>query len=203
MSLSDGVTLDFDALSMVQRILLATDGTVTHILEVYAGEIMSLVKISHSAVTDPGERAGYGLREGERGLRRVILLKGSRSDVVFVYADSVVMLDRLHPLVADGLLTTDTPIGKLLWRCRAETFREIVAAWEDRDERAAACFGLGPEAPLLARTYDIVQNGRPIARITEKIPKAAFPAPRATVVATGGDDVDLRSSVAGTPSAAV
>ncbi|HET9443379.1 MAG TPA: chorismate pyruvate-lyase family protein [Acidimicrobiales bacterium] len=196
MSLSDGVTLDFDALSMVQRILLATDGTVTHVLEVYAGEIMSLVKVSHAAVTDPDERAGYGLKEGERGLRRVIVLKGSRTDVPYVYADSVVMLDRLHPLVAEGLLTTDTPIGKLLWRCRAETFREIVAAWEDRDERAAACFGLGPAEPLLARTYDIVQNGRAIARITEKFPKAAFPSPGARAVAET-DEVDLRPSVSG------
>lgn len=166
---------DLDHIGMVQRLLLATDGTLTHILEAYLGERVSLVKLHHSLLTDPAERGRYDLDDGERALHRVILLQGSGSRATFVFADSLVLLDRLHPQVADGLLQTDTPIGKLLWKCRAETFREITDVWERRDDDIAAHFGLGPSDPLVSRKYQIVESGRPIAIITETFPKLGFP----------------------------
>ncbi len=169
---------ELDDIGMVQRLLLATDGTLTHILEAYLGERVSLVKLHHSMLSEPAERQGHDLDDGERALHRVILLQGSGSGATFVFADSLVLLDRLHPLVADGLLQTDTPIGKLLWKCRAETFREITAVWECRDEHIAAHFGLGADDPLVSRKYQIVESGRPIAIITETFPKLGFPSLR-------------------------
>lgn len=160
---------------LVPRILLATDGTVTHILEAYAVEPVYLVKLTHDFVTDPAVRASFGLVGNERALRRVILLRGTRSHATFVFADSVVMLDRLPPGVADGLLDTDEPIGRLLFGCRAETFREILALGEEHDPDVAAHFGIGDDGPLVYRTYHIVLDRLPIVRITEKFPKAAFP----------------------------
>jgi len=167
--------LALDTLRMVPRILLTTDGTLTHILEAYAAEPVYLVKLSHALVTDASVRASAGLDGDERALRRIILLKGSRTDITFIYADSVVMLDRLPALVASGLLYSDRPIGKLLYSCRAETYREIIEMDEEEDPDVASHFGLGGRDRLLARTYQIVYEGRPIARITEKFPKASFP----------------------------
>ncbi len=164
-----------DALGLVPRILLATDGTLTHILEAYAAEPVYLVKLSHALVSEPTHRAELGLDATERALRRIILLRGTKSDAAFVYADSVVMLDRLPAAVATGLLQTDMPMGKLLFSCRAETLREILVMDEERDDRVAAHFGIGAWDPIVSRTYQIVLEGRPIARITEKFPKAAFP----------------------------
>lgn len=164
-----------DSLGVVPRILLATDGTLTHILEAYAAETVYLVKLSHDPVTDPSARAELGLGADEQALRRVILLIGSVSDTVFVHADSVVMLDRLPPTVADGLLETETPVGKLLFSCRAETFREMLAVGETRDAAVAAHFGLDPAEALLFRTYQILLEDRPIIRITESFPRASFP----------------------------
>jgi len=160
---------------MVPRILLTTDGTLTHILEAYAAERVALVKLSHALVTDPQERASVGLDEHERALRRIILLTGSESHITFIYADSVVMLDRLPEMVAHGLLHTARPIGKLLYSCRAETYREIIDMDEEQDPKVASHFGLSEGEPLLARTYQIVYEDRPIARITEKFPKGCFP----------------------------
>ena len=166
-----------DSLGVVPRILLATDGTLTHILEAYAAESVYLVKLSHAAVTEPSARAELSLEAGERALRRVILLIGSVSDTVFVHADSVVMLDRLPPTVAEGLLKTETPVGKLLFSCRAETFREMLAVGEKRDAAVAAHFGLDPAEALVFRTYQIVLGERPVIRITETFPRASFPDP--------------------------
>lgn len=158
------------------RILLATDGTLTHILEAYANERIGLVKLSHSLVTDPSVRSGLGLDGDEVALRRIILLRGAESGAAYVYADSVVMLDRLPSSVAEGLLDTDIPIGKLLCACRAETYREILSAGEEHDEGVAAHFGLDGSETLVSRTYQIVHEERPIVRITEKFPRSAFSA---------------------------
>jgi chorismate-pyruvate lyase len=160
---------------VVPRILLATDGTLTHILEAYADEPVQLVKLGHALVTDPDTRAQMALGEHERALRRTILLTGTSSGATFVFADSIVLLDRLPPAVAEGLLETDIPIGKLLYSCRAETYREIIAVGEEHDAAVAAHFGPRGRGPLLSRTYQIVFEDRPVARITEKFPKAAFP----------------------------
>jgi len=166
--------LRLDELGVVPRILLATDGTLTRILEAYAAEPVHLVKLAHALETDPSVRRGLDLDEHEPALRRIILLRGTQTDTTFVYAESVVMLGRLPASVAAGLLETDTPIGKLLFGCRAETFREILAIGREQDADVARHFGLGAREPLVSRTYQIVFEGRPIARITEKFPAASF-----------------------------
>ena len=163
-----------DELDVVPRILLTTDGTLTHILEAYASEPVYLVKLAHAFVTGPAAQAEFDLDGQERAVRRVILLRGARSDTAYLFADSVVMLDRLPPLVAAGLLETDTPIGKLLFSSRAETFRKITELGEQQDPGVAAHFDMQPDEPLVYRTYQIVLDGQPIACITEKFPKASF-----------------------------
>lgn len=163
------------SLGVVPRILLATDGTLTHILEAYAAEPVHLVKLSHDPVTDPTVRSGLGLDAGERSRRRVILLRGTKSDATFVHAESFVHLDRLPAAVARGLEETDTPIGKLLFSCRTETLREMITTGEERDAAIADHFGLDGAAPLATRTYQIVFEGRTVARITETFPQASWP----------------------------
>lgn len=163
-----------DSLGLVPRILLRTDGTLTHILEAYAEESVCVVKLKQTTVTDPVVRDALSLDPDERAVRRVILLKGATSGTTFIYADSTVMLDRLPELVATGLMETDMPIGKLLFSCRAETLREIIGMGQECDAAIARHFGCGPEDPLVSRTYQILLEDRPVTRITEKFPRAAF-----------------------------
>ena len=203
-----GARVTLGELGVVPRILLATDGTLTHILEAYADELVRLVKLSQSLVTEPAARKPFDLDDDERALRRVILLQGATSGVTFIHADSVVMLDRLPAGVADALLTTERPIGKLLAERRTETFREIAGAWEECHEPIAAHFGLTAQDPLLARTYRIVAGGRPLAWITETFPekfqvavRVGAPQPRASrpgpVLAPG---FEHRVGVTGAPA---
>lgn len=103
----------------------------------------------------------------------MILLQGATSGVTFIHADSVVMLDRLPAGVADALLTTERPIGKLLAERRTETFREIVGAWAECHEPIAAHFGLTAHDPLLARTYRIVARGRPWPGSPRRSPRSS------------------------------
>lgn len=166
-------TVDVRALSVVGRIALTTDGTLTHILEAYAGEPVQLVKLANVLVA-AGESVEPALDEGERALRRTILLRGRDSGTAFVYAESVVIIDRLPPSVVHGVLETDRPIGKLLIDCRFETLRRITAVWEEPAGAVAAHLDIAPTDTLVARTYEIVAAGRPFARITEKFAKSGF-----------------------------
>lgn len=161
-------------LGLVPRILFATDGTINHILEAYAGEPVDLIRLTSTIVHDTSRWQDLGADEGERALERLSLLRGQRSDRVFVHADSVVLLDRLPEDVAHDLLTKGTGLLKLLTMRRIGTFRETVGDWQGQDEEIAACFGIDASEILVARTYQVVMGGRPLAWVTETFPKDCF-----------------------------
>ncbi len=166
---------DITGLGLIPRILFATDGAISHILEAYVGEQVDLTRMTSAPVTDPDERLEVGLEGDERGLRRRSLLRGRRTGRVFVHTESVVFLDRVPTQVADELVTTGTSLLKLLTSRRIGTFRESIAEWEGTDPQIAACFGIDPADVHVARTYQIVLQGRRVARVTESFPKLRFP----------------------------
>ena len=169
--------VDITGLSLIPRILFATDGAITHILEAYAGETIDFVRLAATSGAAPDDRRSLRIGHDERVLQRVSLLRGRTTGRVFVHARSVMVLDRLPGPVADELLSSGGSLLKLLVEHRIGTFRETVAEWEGTDERIAAHFGIGPGEVHVARTYQVVVEGRPVAWITETFPKSGFPAP--------------------------
>ncbi len=157
-------------LSRFQRILLTTDGTVTHILEACAGERIRVVKLKHSAVTTWIDNPALEMLAPEAVMLRRILLQGINSGQNYLYADSVMLVDRLEPALAEALAATDEPVGRLMYDSRIETFREVLSCGQ---EPAGACslhFDIDPGSPLLVRTYRVMARGRPLMLITEKFP---------------------------------
>jgi len=169
-----GAIVEIGDLGIIPRILFATDGTIIHIVEAYAGEAVDLVRLRSSMVTDPGVRQELGAEPDERALQRLSLLRGRRSGRVFVHADSIVLLDRLPPPLADELMSTGTSILKLFAQHQIASFREGIGEWEGHDTAVGAHFDGGPDVELVARTYQIVVHGRPVAWITESFPKSSF-----------------------------
>ncbi len=161
------------ALARLQRVLLGADGTVTSILEAYAGEPVEVVKLLQAF--DRSTEADTALVVADHPvLRRRVLLKGVRSRRSLLYAEAVVVLDRLDPAVVDGLLTSDMPIGALLAEHRAETFREILGVGREPAGAYAAHFGVDALEELLCRTYRIFVRGQPAILITERFPATSF-----------------------------
>jgi chorismate-pyruvate lyase len=157
-------------LSRFQRILLTTDGTVTHILEACAGERIRVVKLEHSAMTARLDNPALEMFAPEAVILRRILLQGMDSGQNYLYADSVMLVDRLAPALAEALVATDEPVGRLMYDRRLETFREVLSCGQ---EPAGACslhFDIDPASPLLVRTYRVMASGRPVMVITEKFP---------------------------------
>ena len=162
------------SLTRFQRMLLGTDGTVTHLLEAYAGEPIEVVKLLQEFDASTDADRHLDVSESDKVLRRRVLLRGSGSKANLLYAEAVVVLGRVEPALLDGLLGTDKPIGALLAEHRTETFREILHI--DR-EPAGPCghhFGIDATAEVIARTYRIVAGERPVILITEKFPPTFF-----------------------------
>jgi len=159
----------------IQRILLVTDGTVTEILEAYAGESMRLIKLYEEQVVLDADLPGLDLKAGDRALRRKILLQGKMSLTNFLYADSYVALDRLDDWMRHGLLESHKPIGFLMQERRLETFREIVGCGRELADGLGPYFNVEETDGMIWRTYRVISERQPIMLITEKFPENGFP----------------------------
>jgi chorismate-pyruvate lyase len=154
--------------------LLSTDGTVTRLLETYAGEPIEVVKLRQDF-----DIAGAGdeplcLPEGDSVLRRHVLLRGRQSRQNLLYAEAVVVPGRVDRGLLDALLATDAPIGALLAEHRMETFRENLVVARERAGRCGVHFGVDAGTELIYRTYRIVARREPMILITEKFPAGSF-----------------------------
>lgn len=162
------------AANIVQHVLLVTDGTVTNLLEAYAGEQITVVKLRQT-IEPAGRSVGdLEVRQSDEVMRREVLLQGSDTGRTFVYALSQIVPDRLNPAVRRGLLESSKPIGRLMDDNHVETYREILSARREPAGPRGVHFGIGPTAQLISRTYRIIAGGRPIMLITEKFPADAF-----------------------------
>jgi chorismate-pyruvate lyase len=174
------------SLSVFQRVLLVTDGTVTRLLEAYADEPMRVVKLAQSSQPAEGGAGLPGpgtcelqLADGEEVLHREVLLQGSATGRNYVHAESVVVASRLPRTLRDGLMLTDEPIGRLLDRHRTETFREVVACGRQPVGARGAHFGLDAGACAISRRCRVLADTRPIMLISETFPSEPFSAPAA------------------------
>jgi chorismate-pyruvate lyase len=157
-----------DSLSLLQKVLLTTDGTVTQLLEIYTGEKIRVEKLEHALVT--GGPASLGVSASEPVLNRRILLRGETKP--YMYAQSWLVPSRMPRGMQETILRTDTPIGQLWKAARLETFREIIDFRREPDSGVAALFGVA--SPLLSRTYLIHAGGSPMGLIVEKFPVTYF-----------------------------
>lgn len=165
---------DLSGLSVSQRILLITDGTVTHVLEAMTGEPIALVKLAQSSGLAPAADPELGVGDGEEVIWRRVLLQGSVSKTNYLFADSVIMPRRLHPRLYHDLVHTSEPIGRLLALSRIETFRELVSWGVAPAGEIAGHFGIEPDDMLISRTYRMLCQRQPIMVITEKFPASSF-----------------------------
>jgi chorismate-pyruvate lyase len=160
--------LDDLGLSLFQRMLLITDGAVTPLLEMYAGERIEAVKLSQ--VVEKGH-CGSSI---DRTLVRRVLLRGGVSRVNLLYAETTVFLDRIDGRILQGLLETNTPIGRLLLDARTETFREVLKCGSEPAGARARYFHVPEHSPMIFRTSRIWSAGALVMIITERFPETQF-----------------------------
>jgi chorismate-pyruvate lyase len=167
--------VDVRRLAPFQRVLLATDGTVTDILEAYTGQKILVVKLLHSLVRLSGDLAGYlEVDARDRVLLRRILLQGQRDRKNYIYAESLLLPDRLNRQLRQDLFATRKPLGQLIGEAQLETRREILGCGIEPAAELGRFFGAASRSQMIARTYRVFVACRPVMLITEKFPRALF-----------------------------
>jgi chorismate-pyruvate lyase len=162
------------ALSAFQRVLLATDGTLTDILEAYLAESMRVVKLHQETEETRAEISELDLPPGSTVVRRRILLRGKWSHKNYLYAESILVPERLNEHLRTGVFSTRKPLGQLIVEAALETRREILGCHLEPAADLGRYFDVAKGEQLISRTYRIFAEGKAIMLITEKFPRTYF-----------------------------
>ncbi|MDY7021194.1 MAG: chorismate pyruvate-lyase family protein [Cyanobacteriota bacterium] len=161
-------------LSTFQRILLTTNGTVTDMIEAYSGEQIKIKKLFEEKIQLEEDILPMHLKKGTEVVSRKVLLQGNMSHRNYVYADSILVLDRLGEEMRNQLLETKKPIGKLWVENKVELFKENIELGKEAAGDLADYFQIEPDDSLLYRTYCVISNHDYTMMITEKFPETNF-----------------------------
>ena len=161
---------DMRTVDVFARVLAAADGGVTTILETWAREPVVIGEVVQREGRLEESLEILRTDGGASVLRRDVVLIGSRSRRALLYAESLIMLDRLPTYTVAELLTGSTPIRRLLRESRLETHREILSIGTEPAATLASRFALRPSELLVSRTYRIFANSTPLIAVTERFP---------------------------------
>ncbi|MFK8066880.1 MAG: chorismate pyruvate-lyase family protein [Gammaproteobacteria bacterium] len=166
--------LDLKNLSPFQRILLTTDGTVTEILEAQFWEKINLIKLFQQQTICDVDVPYLDIKSGTEILTRKILLQGDDTKTNYIYAESILVPEKLDQNLQQGLINTDKPLGRLMIEAKTETYREILSCKQEKSDELNEHFDQNPDSDLVSRTYRVFANQKPIILITEKFLKNSF-----------------------------
>ncbi len=162
--------IDAGTLNPLQRVLIITDGTLTEILEATFFERIHLVKISQQTISATPSPPHLTLNAGASIVERRILLRGEKSNKNYVYAESTIALDRLHPTFRNALVNSDTSLGRLWLEHKLETFKELLEVKHVQANGLCDHFNCAKSNMLLVRTYRVISANVPIMLISEYFP---------------------------------
>jgi chorismate-pyruvate lyase len=150
----------------VERLLSRWDGTVTAFLECVTGEAVEADVIAQAAIVAT-PRGPLDLEPGQVVIRRHAIVRGARSRREYLYAETLLVPDRLPAGVPDLLAATNDPIGRVL---AARGFR-MTRAVLDAPPRRPVVARLRPAnsvaAAILARRSRVDGSGAAVMLIDE------------------------------------
>ncbi|WCN11184.1 chorismate--pyruvate lyase family protein [Marinomonas mediterranea] len=165
------------SLSVLQRLILESDGTLTQLVGNLVGESIIAEKLFEGPTPDSRSQTS-SFQQDERYLqKRIVSLKGQKSGFCYLYANSIVYHDNLNVNFSRALLDSKITIGRAWERYRVETYKELDAWGFESAGTLGRHFNLSSEALLLFRTYSVYSGGKKIFLITEKFPMAWFQKP--------------------------
>lgn len=165
------ILLEDNSLSLFQKTLLVTDGTVTDLLRLYTHKEITVEKINQE-ITLSGIEESKLCEHETPILKREILLGHKKEN--YVYANSFFIFENMSRKSQYALLETNRPIG-LLWKEeRVDMFRDIIEIRIELCDSLTSFFDVPQSTKFLARTYVIYNNQKTLGMITEKFPITYF-----------------------------
>jgi beta-ribofuranosylaminobenzene 5'-phosphate synthase len=163
-------------LSVLQKILLGTEGSVTQILETATGSRVRIVtRVQEVVPADEMNATRLEIRPGEPVNYRVVEIRNATTDDVLIHAISYTPLSRLSEEFREDLLKADIPIGRIIQQHKIEARREILNARVlEAGPDVRTMFHMFRAEPLLSREYQIIHGGLPLIMIEEQFPYHHF-----------------------------
>lgn len=145
-----------EEMSLLEKILAVTDGSVTHILEAATGSTVKIKTIVQEIVEsgdlDDDVAKNLGVEAGQKVNYRAVEITDDASRTLMT-AESWTPLNLLEERFKEDLIRADVPIGKLLLKHKIESRRELIES-RKADNR-------------LERRYRIVRGGVALMYIKE------------------------------------
>jgi chorismate-pyruvate lyase len=143
--------------------LASNAGTVTSLLEAWTGDAIDATRVEHVRLAATASN-GLGVDPGHPLILRRAVLRGRASRREYVYAETVLVPDRLPCGVAELLATTCEPIGRALSSRGVEVTRTVP---EEPIRHAGAARCANTRQALVARNYRVDTAGAPVMLIDE------------------------------------
>lgn len=147
------------------RALLATDGTVTKILEAYFWEPVAVDTLEQRIEQAQAPVPWIEVAAGDGCLVRDARLRGVRSGCAFAEAFSLIRTELIPDDFRRRLIDREIGIGALIRDSGLESYREVLDVGLDR---------AAPGGESVFRTYRIFIDERPVILITEYFPLALY-----------------------------
>ena len=151
--------------SRLEVALERTGTSVTVFLEQLVGEPLDARQLRHAMIR-AGAANSLAVGEGHPLLRRSAVLSGRSSDRPYLYAESLLVPERLPADVLRQLEATSNPIGRILAKERIG-FTRSALPWSDPRRASVSGDPPVPDQHLLARTYRIDIEDAPAILIWE------------------------------------
>ena len=158
-------------LSNTQKILLATDGSVTTILDVLKGKISIKTLEQEYQEADKKIATALNIDEDEKVNYRVVVM--GKDNTPLIYAISYIPLKRLTPEFKKDLISADIPIGRILKGYNIESRREIQSIKIKKSNSELQRI-FKTESDFLSRKYNILHKGEILISIEEIFPLDSF-----------------------------
>ena len=155
-------------LSSAQKILLATDGSVTTILDVLKGHVNIRTLTQEFREADKETASLLEINEGDTINYRVVVIEGKEP---LIYAISLIPLDRLNNNFKEDLIQADIPIGRILRKHNIESERINPVSL---DESGGQIEIFKSDSPMLTRTYNIIHKNQILIWLMETFPHSLF-----------------------------
>ena len=163
---------DIGKLSSAQKILLATDGSVTTILDVLKGHINVETLVQEFREADEIQAQDLGVNKGDTINYRTVVMSHNL-DEPLIHAVSLTPVDKLTNNFKEDLLKADIPIGRILRKYNIESRREVThIGFEKPDGEVKEIFKT--DSTLLTRVYNIIYKDEILIQIKETFPYSLF-----------------------------
>ncbi|MGB9937213.1 MAG: chorismate pyruvate-lyase family protein [Methanobacterium sp.] len=159
-------------LSSAQKILLATDGSVTTILDVLKGHIDVNTLVQEFRESNAESSKDLGIDNGDIINYRTVIM-GHNPEEPLIHAISLTPIKRLDNNFKEDLLKADIPIGRILKKYNIESRREVTHIGAEKpDKELKEIFKT--DSMMLTRTYNIIYRDEILIRIKETFPCDLF-----------------------------